>query len=548
MIRLAQNRIFSGTLKARQREVEERLAQFGLLAGPYRVVRKSVAGEENKIVRLRSVLETLGPVFCSFGLYMSGRADLLTAKACDQLASLTSHGPELSITAVRDQIRRELGCNLEEVYRDFNTKPSVAGLLVQQHSAWLHDGLVVTVKLISPEVEELVYYDAQLLPLLKGAFVSCDCTSMQVESAIQDFILTLQQHTDFLLHANAISKLEKDMEAFGMLRVPSVQRQLTTSRVLTVERLPGQTLKQILDEQTDGSGSRLNDDERSTLAHRLCVVWLRQSLLGSVFPVEPTQASITVLPNNQIAFTEGALASLTVQAKAHLSDYMLAALADNPDRACSSLLKEMVAEDQALSDVELRRRFRQLVPFRDSDCTCSDNNNLGEYVLMHWRLMHRCGYAPRPHVASFYRGLSMLTRLSRELTSEGDPLQQAMQDVRVLAETERLREMLTASHFTEQIDAYLAFMMHLPQRLDQALTVIARREVRAGLQVEEGNQNGKKKGTQAVDVALWLMLGASVLLVQHFEIGLTAHRGGRFDIVVFVLAGALVLVLINRRH
>src|SRR6185503_2440894 len=228
-----------------------------------------------------------------------------------------------------------------------------------------------------------------------------------------------------------------------------------------------------------------------------------------------------------------------------LSDYMIAALGDDPDRACSSLLREMEAGDQAVSDIELRQGFRQLVPFRDSDWSYGrDDNGLAEYLFMHWKFMHRSGYQPRVHVPSFYRGLFTIAGISRQLTSNRDPLQRALQDVRVLAETERLRDMLSASRVTEQIDAYLALMMNLPQRLDQALTAIAKREV----QVQGMSQSHKKKHSWAVELAMWLMFGASVLLFKRVEINLTSSQSGRLDIVVIVLFGALLLLSVNRRR
>jgi hypothetical protein len=98
------------------------------------------------------------------------------------------------------------------------------------------------------------------------------------------------------------------------------------------------------------------------------------------------------------------------------------------------------------------------------------------------------------------------------------------------------------------MDAYLALMMHFPQRLDQALTAIATREVRAGLQLQETSHDGKKKKSSAVEIAMWLMLGASVLLVEHFEAALIGPRSGRFDVVVIILVGALLLLTINRRR
>jgi ubiquinone biosynthesis protein len=540
LIGSVQERVTSKTLKFRQREVEQCLSRFGLRAGPHRL-----GSGEKRIDKLRAALKSLGPVFCTFGLYMSTRVDLLDASDCLQLGSVTGHPQPLSSNLIGDHIKRELGVRSDEVFRDFDERPFVSGLLDQQHCAWLHDGLPVTVKIIRPEVEELISYDTQLLHLLQGAFMGEQgCTSSQIESAMQDFVLTLQQRTNFLDYADALTRLAKDMEVSGMLRVPSVHRQLTTPGILTIDKLPGQTLEHLLTRQTN----EFSEDEHYALAHRLCVVWLRQALLGSVFPAEPAPSNITILPTSQIAFTDGALASLPAEAKANLWDYLIAALADDPDRTCSSLLKEMEAGERSVNEVELRRRFRQLVPFRDSDWAYgSDNNNLVEYLIPQWKLINRGGYGPRAHLPSFYRGLFSIACMCRHLTSKGDPLRQALQDVRVLAETEKFRDLLTASRLTEQMDTYLALMMHLPQRLDQALTAVAKREVRAGLQVEAGEIRGKKN-SGASKVALWMMLGASVLLVQHFETDLVGSGKGRFEIVILVLLGALLLLSIDRRR
>jgi ubiquinone biosynthesis protein len=546
LIGLAQERVSFRTLKLRRREIEERLAQFGLKAGPHRVVRKRVSSEENQIGRLRAALEGLGPVFCSFGLYMSTRVDLLATPDCRQLASLAEHTEQSSPVVVWEHIKRELGCRPDEVYSDFTEKPFVSGLLIQQHRAWLRDGSAVTVKLIHPEMEELIHYDAQLLHLLHGAFMSADCTSSQIESATDDFLLALQQHTEFMVHANAVATLSNNMETFGMLRVPFVYRQLTTSRMLTIERLPGQTLEQVLEEEPNENV--LNDDERYVLAQRLWVVWLRQALLGSMFPAEPTPSNVTILPSSQIAFTGGILVSLPDAAKVNLWNYLIAALMDDPDRACSSLLKEMEVQSSPLSEAKLRQKFRQLVPFRDNDWAYGpDNNDLAESLFLQWKLTTRGGYRPRVHVPSFYRGLFMIANISRRLASKGDPLHQALQTVRLVAEAEKVRDLLTVSHVTEQMDAYLALMMRLPQQLDQALTMSANGDMRPRFQLPETPETRRKKNSLATAVALWLTFGATLLLARQLETNLALLLSGRISTVVFIFFGALLLLSDRRR-
>jgi len=139
------------TLKQRQREVEQRLAMFGLRRGPHRLVRNAVAPEEDHIRRLRSALEGLGPVFVSFGLYLSTRVDLLAARECLELASLVDRAEASPTDAIRSLITQELGCSPEDAYLAFEENPFASSLLYQQHRAWLKDGQAVTVKLLHPE-------------------------------------------------------------------------------------------------------------------------------------------------------------------------------------------------------------------------------------------------------------------------------------------------------------------------------------------------------------------------------------------------------------
>lgn len=541
-------RIPDPTLKQRQREVEQRLAMFGLRRGPHRLVRSAVAPEENYVLKLRAALEGLGPVFMSFGLYLSTRVDLLAARDCRELGSLFDRAEASPTDAIRNLIRQELGCLPEDAYLAFEEKPFASRLLYQQHHAWSQDGQAVTVRLVHPEAEEFLRYDVQLLQLLKGAFAWEGWTDSKTESAIDDFRLVLQQGTDFTAQARAFATLANDTEVFGVLRVPLVHARLSTSRMLTVERLPGEDLDDVLESLQIGQESitaTADEEERYSLARRLCVAWLRQALLGSFFPAEPSPENITILPNKQIAFSDGAFASLTPEAKAHLWDYLIAAVTENPDLACSCLLKELSKEKHAVSEDELRQRFRQIVPFRDSEWALSGaNNNLAEYLFLHWRLASERGYLARPGLPSFYRGLFMIATLAQRLVPHRDAFQEALQDVRLLSGVEKFREMLSARGLGEQMETYFGIMMDLPQRLDAVLTLAAEGQARLKVQVPGETHGGQSSLT--IMGALVLALSATVLLAHRFGTGVAGPWPNRISTLAFVLLGAMLLRIVTR--
>lgn len=537
------------TLRSRQREVEKRLALFGLQRGPHRLLGHGVNLEQDRISRLRAALEGLGPVFCSFGRYLSTRVDLLPAKDCRELATLPDHAEESAAHVVRNLIKLELGSSPEDVFLTFEAEPFSSGLFYQQHRACLSDGQAVTVKLIHPEAEEFLKHDLQLLPLLKGAFVGRGSTDSQVDRMIEDFRNTLLQRTNFVLQAEALATLAKDTEVFGILRVQIVHRQFSTSRMLTLERLPGNSVAELLSLLESGREPATEipgTEERHNLARRLWVVWLRQALLGSLLPVEPSPGNVTILPNQQIAFVDGGFATLAPETKTNLWDYLLAVVTDNPDLACSSLLKELDRGKDAISEDELRQRFRQIVPFRDSEWANEGNSNyVAEHLFLHWKLAGDRGFRTRPGLPAFYQGLFTMDRMVRRLAPNSDAFQEALQDVRLLTGIERFRELMTMRELGEQMDRYFAIMMDLPQRLDETLTQMA--EGHAELR-QRLDQAGSPPAVQRWNGMIALLLALTAFVVLSF--GLGGDTAGQWQNALrwsaFGLLGALCLRAIFR--
>ncbi|HKP84227.1 MAG TPA: AarF/UbiB family protein [Pyrinomonadaceae bacterium] len=535
------------SLKQRRQEVEQCLAMW-LRRRPLGLTTPSVSFEGNHIGRLRAALEELGPVFCAFGLYLSTRVDLLEANDCLELASLPDGGEESSPAAIRRLVNQELGLSLEDVYLEFEERPFASGLFHQQHHASLHDGQAVVVKILHPEVEESLYYDVELLHLLKGPLDGTNLTASQIESAIDAFRLSLRHRIDLSLQAVSLAMIAQDADAFGILRAPLVHPQSSTSKVLTIEDLPGDSIDALLKSIPDANGceTEIEEEERYTVARRLCVAWLKQALLGNIFPAEPFPANVTVLPNNQIAFVDGCFADLTAEAKANLWDYLVAVVNEDPDLACSCLLRELESDKRSGSENALRQAFRQIVPFRDNELNHDlENINLAEHLFLHWRYAGKANYWPRPHLSSFYRGLFIISSITQRLAPTRDALKDALQDVRVLAGMEKFREKLTIKEFGEQMDKYFGMMIDFPQKLDQTLTLLAEGNARLRLSVAQPAQRVQKKTPPAI-MALLFATAIMILLAPYVKHYLADAWSQSLKALVFLLWAVMLLRIANR--
>jgi len=539
------------TLKRRRDEVVERLAAYGLARGPHRVTRAAAGDEESRGGRLRAALEDLGPVFSCFGLYMATRVDLLRARDCLELAAVPDRAPPATPATVRDLFRREIGCAPEEAFPAFEEEPFESRLLYQSHRARMPDGAPVVVKIIRPEAERRFLCDVELLHLLEGALAGVAPCGAPFQSAVADFATALGQQMDFTHEAKALETLARDAEGFGALRAPSVQRGLCATRVMVVEELTGYRLDDVEfphTEREEGGRGIPNVFDRTSLARLLCSVWLRQALLGHVFPVEPCPANVVALSDRQIAFTGGLFASLPGESQSNLWSYLIAAAAENPDRACSCMLREVRREGPPGSDEDLRHRFRQVVPFRDSEWYRDDDvNRLAEHLVVHWRAAAECGYVPQTHLPSFYRGLFAVTSTAQQLYAEGDPLLEGLQDARLVAGLAQVREMMSLHHLGDHLDRYAAMMVGLPQMLDDMLTLGSEGGARVKLHVPEAASHRRRNNSSSVTTALLLAFAAITLLLPHVTASLAAGAwADRINAVAFVLAGAVLLHAVSR--
>lgn len=563
-------KISRAALKSRRQEIEQCLAKFGLMrrwghffrrthgAGPL----EGLPSEETHSHRLCKALQSLGPVFSSFGIYMSSRVDVLPVSDCLEFATIPDWAEATPISAVRELIAQEIGRPQEEVYPVFEEAPFESRLMFQSHRAALSNGKAVTVKVIHPELEEQLECDLELLPVLKSAFDFKEWADLPIDDAMIDFRRTLQRQINLTHEVKAFEELAQDAVEFEMLKAPIVNKDLCSPSVITIEKLPGLNLKEIIEtfdkrqvESVSFEGTRLKAKD---LACNLCVVWLRQALLGNRFPVELRPENIIVgLPNKQIAFTAGEFASLPKEAKKNLWNYLIAASTEEPNQACSWLIREMINDKRSFDEEELRHRFREAVPFRDGGWSRNEqSNSLAEHLFLHWKLARSRGLRPQRHLLCFYRGLFQIAANARRLARYTDPLLEGFQEVRTIVMFAQFQEMVELRQLGDNFDKYTAMMIELPKMLDDVLTLATEshlgkpppnRDNRMRDQSHRVREDAPTKNALTVVIALLLVLVAVVLLSHHISASIGVGVWiDRISATVFVLLGALLLRVASR--
>lgn len=470
---------------------------------------------------LRAALERLGPVFSSFGLYLACRPDLLPAGECLELSGVPDLAEPLPVEAVLAAVEAELQRDPKEAFAGFDEAPCESRLLFQAHRARLTGGQPVIVRIVRPGLDERLALDLPLLPRLARAFAA----GFPLEATIAGFREFLAQELDLLAQAVALDRVAADTESIGPLRAPGVCRELAAPRMLVLQDL--------------GGGGLAERGEDAELARRLCLLWLRQALLGPAFPVEPWGANVAVLEGDRIAFTGGVLAEPPAAVQANLWGYLIAASNQSVDEVCTWLLRESTLEGPPWAEEQLRLRLRQAVPFRDGAWS-RGGEGLAEHLFLHWRFARECGFRPGAHLLAFYRGLTALTLEARRLAPGRDVLLQALEDVRLLAGMQQLGEMMSFDNLRDNFERYAALAVQLPPKLDEALTLLVEGDLRRPAPGPRPPE--PRRGPSLVWLSLLLALAAVVLLARQVD----GVWGERIGALLFLLVGALLLRFAGR--
>ncbi len=190
---------------------------------------------------LRKILTKLGPTYIKVGQALSTRPDLIRKDFLDELIKLQDQLPPFDNHIAFDIIESELGCSLEEVYREFSPNPIAAASLGQVYKAVLHTGEDVAVKVQRPNLRTKLNLDLYLmrriakwiepwLPLNLGH----DLTLI-----VDEFGTKLFEEIDYLNEARNAEKFGQNFAGDPQVKVPVIYNQYSSSRFLTLEWIDG---------------------------------------------------------------------------------------------------------------------------------------------------------------------------------------------------------------------------------------------------------------------------------------------------------------------
>ncbi len=191
--------------------------------------------------RLRLALTELGPIFVKAGQVLSTRRDLVPADIADQLSLLQDQVTPFAGSEARAIVEAELKASIDQLYARFDETPLASASIAQVHAATLHDGREVVVKALRPGIAVRIARDVKLLRSLGELAQRWHPNADKIRplDVVAEVEKMLENELDLQREGANASLLKRNFDSGVDLYVPAVHWELTSARVLTLERVHG---------------------------------------------------------------------------------------------------------------------------------------------------------------------------------------------------------------------------------------------------------------------------------------------------------------------
>ncbi|HIK31217.1 MAG TPA: AarF/ABC1/UbiB kinase family protein [Oscillatoriales cyanobacterium M59_W2019_021] len=284
---------------------------------------------------IRETFLDLGPTFIKLGQLFSTRADLFPVEYVDELSKLQDRVPAFDYEQVETIIQEDFGKTVEQLYRYFDPVPLAAASLGQVHKAQLHSGEEVVVKVQRLGLRRLFSIDLAILKNIARYFQNHPDWGRGRDwlGIYDECCRILYEEIDYLNEGRNADTFRRNFRNRDWVKVPRVYWRYASSRVLTLEYVPGIKISNY--EALEAAGL-----DRKVLARLGAAAYLQQLLDCGFFHADPHPGNLAVSTEGALIFYDfGMMGQITTNVREKLLDTFLGVAQKDADRVVTSLIE-----------------------------------------------------------------------------------------------------------------------------------------------------------------------------------------------------------------
>jgi predicted unusual protein kinase regulating ubiquinone biosynthesis (AarF/ABC1/UbiB family) len=279
---------FFGTLAIQVIFWEIILRGLGLGAIVRRTRRKRYKGSAK---RFRELAVQMGGVLIKVGQFLSARVDILPEYIVQELAGLQDEVPAEDFTAIKQVIEDQYGKPLGNKFKEIDENALAAASLGQVHRATLFTGEEVVVKVLRPDIEQIVKIDLAAMATAIGWLKYWKTVSKRADvvALLKEFSTTLYEELDYVAEAENAMRFAEMFKDDEGVKIPKLYPELSTKRVLVLEDVMHIKI-------TDYDAITAEGIDRADVAIRLLRTYLYQIFTAGFFHADPHPGNLFVEP------------------------------------------------------------------------------------------------------------------------------------------------------------------------------------------------------------------------------------------------------------
>ena len=250
--------------------------------------------EKNNELKLKQALEEMGPLAIKLGQLLSTRRDLIPPEVLAQLVLLQDRVKPYDTQLAKQRIQDSLKADIRTLFARFDEQPLAAASIAQVHTAALHDGREVVVKVTRPNIRQQVLQDFEILAWL-GDWLENRleaARALHLTEIIRDYRQIILNELDLSLEAENTRRMRHYFTGSSMMYVPEVY--MDSKEVMVAERISGVPISDI------ATFDRLGMD-RADLAEKGLTIFFTQVFRDNFFHADMHPGNVfveTLNPSN----------------------------------------------------------------------------------------------------------------------------------------------------------------------------------------------------------------------------------------------------------
>jgi len=301
-----------------------RLAATGAVFLRYAAIAigKKLRGERDigpGLVRL--AFEELGPTYLKLGQIIGSSHGLFPDAYCREFQKTLDRVKPFAYADVERTLTVELRARPDKLFAELDPAPLASASIAQVHAARLHDGRRVVVKIQRPHIERRVIADMRILRFIAQVISLVPTVELaNPVGIIEDFGSTLREELDFLREAANMDEFNRIMEELGHgdVRAPRIIHELTTSRIITMERFYGVRVDDV-----EKVRARAEDTEAKLVYGLRC--WFQSMILYGFFHGDVHAGNLMMLDDGALGFLDfGIIGRFDQKTRRQIAEYIVA--------------------------------------------------------------------------------------------------------------------------------------------------------------------------------------------------------------------------------